>query len=66
MKPYQVLPVWMKVDLGVMAMKGYSILPGDPEGDLFSTLLFIITTMMLNYTIRKCKGGYKFIKSQEK
>ena len=28
--PYQVLPLWAKVDLGAMAMKGYSAFPKAP------------------------------------
>ena len=31
MGPQQVLPLQVRVDLGVMAMKGYSALPGAPE-----------------------------------
>ena len=31
MGPKQVLPLWVKVDLGVMAMKGYSSFPKGPE-----------------------------------
>ena len=28
--PYQVLPLWARVDLGVMAMKGYPVSPKAP------------------------------------
>ena len=31
-----------------------------------STLLFVIAIMTLNHILRKCTGGYKLSKSQEK
>ena len=36
------------------------------QGDTLSPLLFVITTMPLNQILRKCIGGYKLTKSQEK
>ena len=30
-RPYQVQPLWIKVNLGVMAMKGYSSFPKAPS-----------------------------------
>ena len=35
-------------------------------GNSFSPLLLIIAMMSLTYVLRKCTGGYKFTKSQEK
>ena len=31
MRPEQILPLWFRLDLGVMAMKGYFTLPRAPE-----------------------------------
>ena len=36
------------------------------RGDVLSPLLFVIAMMPLNYILRKCSGGYKLTKSQEK
>ena len=36
------------------------------QGDAFSSLLFVITILPLNYIFRKRTEGYKFTKSQEK
>ena len=42
------------------------ILRGIFWGDLQSPLLFVIAMMSFNYIVRKCTGGYKLHKSQEK
>ena len=34
--------------------------------DALSPLLFVIAMMPLNYICKKCNGGYKFTKSQQK
>ena len=39
---------------------------GSFQGDALSLLQFEITTMPLNYVLRKCTESNKFIKSQEK
>ena len=36
------------------------------QGDSISLLLFVTTTMSFIHVFRKCTGGYKFSKSQEK
>ena len=36
------------------------------QGDALSALLFIIVMMLFNHILRKCTGGYKHSKSQEK
>ena len=36
------------------------------QGDALSPLLFVITVMPLNHIFRKCTGGYKLHKYQEK
>ena len=36
------------------------------QGDALSPLLFVIAIMPLNPILRKCTGGYKLRKSQEK
>ena len=36
------------------------------QGDTLSSLLFIISMMPLNHTLRKCTAGYKLSRSQEK
>ena len=36
------------------------------QGDALSTLLIVIAMMSLNHILRKCTGGYKLSKSQEK
>ena len=36
------------------------------QGNAFSSLLFIITMMPLNYILRKCTGANHFTKTQEK
>ena len=47
-------PVEVKIQRGIF------------RGDLLSPLLFVIAMMTFNYALKKCTGGYKFIKSQEK
>ena len=42
------------------------ILRGIFLGDALSPLLFVIAMMPLSYVQRKCTGGYKLHKSQEK
>ena len=42
MRPQQVLPLKIKVDLGIMAMKGYSTLPRSPELEPHHQMLFSI------------------------
>ena len=36
------------------------------QGDELSPLLFVIAMMPLNHMLRKCTGGYKLSKSQER
>ena len=36
------------------------------QGDALSPLLFWTSMMLLSYKLKKCNGGYKFTKSQEK
>ena len=38
-RPYQVLPFRGRVDLGVMAMKGYTIFPKAPASDYLTSYL---------------------------
>ena len=39
----QVLPLWVRVDLGVMAMKSYSTLPESPEVESRYQMQFSVT-----------------------
>ena len=49
-----------KISAGVKMQRGIFL------GDVLLTLLIVITMISLNYILRKCTGGYKFTKSQEK
>ena len=49
--PYQVLPLWTKIDLEVLAMNGYSIFPKAPA------LLEPHHQMVLCYIQDNCLGG---------
>ena len=44
MEPEQVLPLWVRVDLGVMAMKAYSTLPIFPELEPHYQVQFSVIT----------------------
>ena len=41
-------------------------LEGIFQGHLYSPLLFVLMMILINYSLRKSKGSYKFIKSKEK
>ena len=50
-RPYQVLPLWVRLDLGAMAMKGYSTFPKAP------TLLEPHHQIVLDMTLNNHWGG---------
>ena len=56
----------MKLTAGGKCLAEGKIQRGIFQGDVLSPLLFVIVIMPLNHTLKKCTGGYKLTKSQEK
>ena len=56
----------MELTAGRKSLAKVKILRGIFQGDVLSPLLFVIAIMPLNHILKKCTGGYKFHKSQEK
>ena len=49
MGPSQILPLWVKVDWGVMAMKRYSTLPRSPEYDQMQFSIIPMKHLLLGF-----------------
>ena len=55
-----------KLTAGGKSLAEVKIQRGIFQGDMLSPLLFVIVMMPLNHILRKCSGGHKLNKSQEK
>ena len=56
----------VELKVGGKSLTEEKIQRGVFHGDALSPLLFVIAMMPLNHILRKCTGGYKLHKSQEK
>ncbi len=52
--PYQVLPLWARVDLGAMALKEYSAFPKAP-GNLIIRLFSVISRTLVGGLFPRCR-----------
>ena len=61
------MQIWrVELAVGGRSIAETKIQRGIFQGDALSPLLFIIAIMPLNHILRKCTGGYKLSRSQEK